>query len=113
MNVTLSDGDRVAGRVVGTDSRSDLALVKIDGGPYSPLPLGKLDEVEIGESVVAIGYALDLAQGERAVVHGDDRDREPEEPGDQRIRADGLFSRRTRRSTTGTAAGRSSTSAAR
>ncbi len=64
VNVTLSDGDRVAGQVIGTDPRSDLALVKIDGGPYSPLPLGKLDEVEIGESVVAIGYALDLAQGE-------------------------------------------------
>ncbi|MGD9934959.1 MAG: S1C family serine protease [Dehalococcoidia bacterium] len=64
VNVTLSDGDRIPGTVVGTDPRSDLALVKIDGGPYSPLPLGRLDEVEIGQSVVAIGYALDLSRGE-------------------------------------------------
>ena len=49
VNVTLSDGGRVAGTVVGTDPRSDLALVKIDGGPYSPLPLGSLDRVEIGQ----------------------------------------------------------------
>jgi len=64
VNVTLSDGGRVAGTVVGTDPRSDLALVKIDGGPYSPLPLGSLDRVEIGQEVVAIGYALDLTRGE-------------------------------------------------
>lgn len=64
VNVTLSDGARVAGTVVGVDPRSDLALVKIEGGPFTPLALGQLDEVEIGQEVVAIGYALDLRRGE-------------------------------------------------
>jgi S1-C subfamily serine protease len=64
VNVTLSDGTRLAGRVVGTDPRSDLALVKIEGGPYRALPLGNLDDVQIGDDVVAIGYALDLSRGE-------------------------------------------------
>ena len=64
VNVTLSDGSNVSGTVVGTDSRSDLALVKIEGGPFKALKIGKLDEVQIGMDVVAIGYALDLKQGE-------------------------------------------------
>ena len=64
VSVTLSDGEVVSGQVVGTDERADLALVKIEGGPYQPLVLGDLDEVEIGQDVVAIGYALDLQQGE-------------------------------------------------
>jgi S1-C subfamily serine protease len=64
VNVTLADGAVVPGAVVGTDPRADLALVKIEGGPYRWLELGNLDEVEIGQDVVAIGYALDLGQGE-------------------------------------------------
>lgn len=64
VRVTLSDGAEVTGRVVGTDPRSDLALVKIDGNGYRPLAVGNLDEVQVGQDVVAIGYALDLKRGE-------------------------------------------------
>jgi S1-C subfamily serine protease len=64
VSVTLSDGEVLAAQVVGTDPRADLALLKIDGGPYQALALGDLDDVEIGQDVVAIGYALDLQQGE-------------------------------------------------
>jgi S1-C subfamily serine protease len=64
VQVTLSDGTVLTGRVVGTDPRSDLAIVKIEGGPYRALALADLDTVEIGQDVVAIGYALDLRRGE-------------------------------------------------
>jgi S1-C subfamily serine protease len=64
VQVTLSDGSVVTGRVIGTDPRSDLAILKIDGGPYRALALADLDKVEIGQDVVAIGYALDLRRGE-------------------------------------------------
>jgi S1-C subfamily serine protease len=64
VNVTLSDGEILSGTIVGTDPKADLALVKIEGGPYHALELGSLDEVRIGQEVVAIGYALDLSQGE-------------------------------------------------
>ncbi|MCC6381264.1 MAG: trypsin-like peptidase domain-containing protein [Dehalococcoidia bacterium] len=64
VSVTLSDGSVVDGKVVGADSRSDLALVKIDGGGYQALSLANLADVQIGQDVVAIGYALDLPGGE-------------------------------------------------
>jgi S1-C subfamily serine protease len=64
VQVTLSDGTVLTGRVIGTDPRSDLAIVKIEGGPYRALALADLDTVEIGQDVVAIGYALDLRRGE-------------------------------------------------
>ena len=64
VQVTLSDGEELVGQVVGTDPRADLALVKIEGGPYETLEMANLDDVRIGEDVVAIGYALDLQRGE-------------------------------------------------
>jgi len=64
VSVGLSDGSVVDGRVVGTDPRSDLALVKIEGGPYKALKLAKLEDTAVGEDVVAIGFALDLRGGE-------------------------------------------------
>lgn len=64
VQVTLSDGTILTANVVGTDPRSDLAILKIDGGPYQALKLADLDTVEIGQDVVAIGYALDLRRGE-------------------------------------------------
>ena len=62
--MTLSDGSRVAGTVVGADARADIAVVKIEGAAFKPLKLGKLEDVEIGQDVIAIGYALDLKRGE-------------------------------------------------
>jgi len=64
IRVTLSDGDVVAATVVGTDSRADLALIKIDRTGLKALQFADLDTVLIGQDVVAIGYALDLKQGE-------------------------------------------------
>jgi len=65
VSVTLSDGTVTQGTVVGTDPRSDLALVKVSVNfKTSFLPLARLADVAIGEDVVAIGYALDLQGGE-------------------------------------------------
>lgn len=63
--VTLSDGSVYEATIVGVDPRSDLALLKIEAdGPVQPLTLVDLDDVQIGDDVVAIGYALDLEGGE-------------------------------------------------
>ena len=64
VTVTLSDGAEVTGRVVGADSRADLALVKIDQTGLKALPIGSLEQTAVGQDVVAIGYALDLTGGE-------------------------------------------------
>lgn len=64
IRVTLSDGSVVTATVVGADPKSDLALIKIDKTGLKALPFADLSNVEIGQDVVAIGYALDLGGGE-------------------------------------------------
>jgi serine protease Do len=55
ITVTLADARKFEGRLKGTDSRSDLALIQIDakGLPYAQL--GNSDEVKIGQWAIAIG----------------------------------------------------------
>jgi len=64
IKVTMSDGAEFTARAVGTDPRADLALLKIEASDLKALKLASLDEVAVGQDVVAIGYALDLKQGE-------------------------------------------------
>jgi len=60
VEIRLFDGRRLTAKVVGKDARSDLALLKVDGGPFPILPLGNSDAVEIGELVLAVGNPFRL-----------------------------------------------------
>jgi serine protease Do len=54
--VTTKDGHVFKGKLIGSDRKTDIALVKIE--PLHPLPtapLGNSDEVRVGEWVMAIG----------------------------------------------------------
>ncbi|MCS7238543.1 MAG: DegQ family serine endoprotease [Thermoguttaceae bacterium] len=62
IEVTLSDGRRFPGKVVGSDERTDLAVVKIEATGLVPAVLGNSDAVEVGEWVVAIGSPFGLDQ---------------------------------------------------
>ena len=54
--VTLKDGHEYKARVVGRDSKTDIALIKIDAPyPLPIVPLGNSDAVRVGEWVMAIG----------------------------------------------------------
>jgi 2-alkenal reductase len=55
--VRFGDRNQVAGRIVGFDPFSDVALVKVDpkGLTLRPLPLGTIDDVAVGAPVAAIG----------------------------------------------------------
>jgi len=66
VQVTLNDGTVTQATIVGTDSRSDLAVIKISQTGLPFLKIGTLDNVVVGENVVAIGFALDLPGGEGA-----------------------------------------------
>jgi S1-C subfamily serine protease len=57
LEVAFSDGYKVRGQVVGTDSDSDIAVIKVDAPAerLHPLPLGDSDQVLVGQTVVAIG----------------------------------------------------------
>lgn len=61
--VALPDGRTFEGQIVGTDVRSDLAVVKISGPNLPVAELGDSDALQVGEQVVAIGNALALPGG--------------------------------------------------
>jgi len=53
--VRLSDRSELKAELVGTDPRSDVALLKVDGKNLPTVRLGKSDELKVGEWVLAIG----------------------------------------------------------
>jgi Do/DeqQ family serine protease len=61
--VTLKDGRQFDATVVGTDKRSDIALIKIkDGHDLTAIPIGKSGNLRVGDFVVAIGNPFGLGQ---------------------------------------------------
>jgi serine protease Do len=61
VNVSLSNGKTVPGKVVGTDPSTDLAVVKIDGSDDLPVAeFGDSDALQVGETAIAIGNPLGL-----------------------------------------------------
>jgi serine protease Do len=63
INVTLSDGSQYPAKVVGTDPKTDLAVIKIQDSNRLPyLKFGNSDKVDVGEWVVAIGAPRGLDQ---------------------------------------------------
>jgi len=55
ISVILPDGRKFEGTLKGSDTRSDLAIVKINARDLPVAPLGDSDNVQTGEWVVAIG----------------------------------------------------------
>lgn len=64
ITVTMSDGAQYPAEIIGTDPRADLALLKIEADGLPALEFADLDDVVIGQDVVAMGFALDLEGGE-------------------------------------------------
>lgn len=61
LKIALDNGDEVDGEVVGSDSLSDMAVVKIKGDyDITPLEFGDSDALKNGDDVVAIGNPLGL-----------------------------------------------------
>jgi serine protease Do len=60
VNVTLSDDRTVTGEVLGTDPRTDVALVRITAPDLSAATLGSSDDMEVGDWLIAIGNPFGL-----------------------------------------------------
>ena len=64
VQVTLDDGKErktFKGIVVGTDPRTDLSVIKIEGNSKFPVaPLGDSDKIKVGEWAIAIGSPFGL-----------------------------------------------------
>jgi len=63
IKVKLSNNEEYEAIVVGRDSKTDLALIKIEGAKnLKPLPLGDSEKLKVGNWVVAIGSPFGLEQ---------------------------------------------------
>ncbi|MDF7797858.1 DegQ family serine endoprotease [Pontiellaceae bacterium B1224] len=63
ITVTLSDGREFEAKLIGTDPKTEVALIKIeDGGELPTVPLGDSDALNVGEWVLAAGNPFGLSQ---------------------------------------------------
>ncbi|MBR9972936.1 DegQ family serine endoprotease [Magnetospirillum sulfuroxidans] len=64
VTVVLSDRREFEARIVGSDERSDIAVLKIEPGKESlpVLPMGDSDALEVGDLVIAIGNPFGVGQ---------------------------------------------------
>lgn len=60
--VTLADGQRIEGEVIGRDPENDLAVIKFNpsGHRLSTIPMGDSDSLRVGQQVLAIGNPFGL-----------------------------------------------------
>ena len=58
ITVTMYNGDDYDAELIGYDESNDIAVLKIDAEGLSPVVLGDSDNLNVGDSVVAIGNPL-------------------------------------------------------
>ncbi|HXN15180.1 MAG TPA: trypsin-like peptidase domain-containing protein, partial [Usitatibacter sp.] len=62
IQVTLHDGRTLVGKIVGTDSDTDLAVVRISAAGLAPITFGSSDQAVVGDVVLAIGDPFSVGQ---------------------------------------------------
>jgi serine protease Do len=60
ITVTTSEGEEYEAEVVGTDPRTDIAVIKVKGKNLPAAKLGDSDRIEVGEWVLAVGNPFQL-----------------------------------------------------
>lgn len=58
INVRLANGTEYAAKLIGSDAKSDLAVIKVEATDLKPAAYGKSSELNVGETVVAVGNPL-------------------------------------------------------
>jgi serine protease Do len=62
INVDFTDGRSLPAKLVGADTPSDLALLKIEATGLTPIAFGNSDAAQVGDVVLAVGNPLNLGQ---------------------------------------------------
>ena len=63
IDVALSDGRKVKAQVIGSDPETDIAVLKIEAKKLpTPITLGKVESVHVGDVVLAIGNPFGVGQ---------------------------------------------------
>lgn len=62
IRIQLADGQIASPELIGVDAETDLALLKVDLGTLPAIPLGRSDQLRIGDVVLAIGNPYGLTK---------------------------------------------------
>jgi len=63
IDVALADGRKVKAQVIGSDPETDIAVLKIEAKQLpTPITLGKVESVHVGDVVLAIGNPFGVGQ---------------------------------------------------
>ncbi|PYJ03446.1 MAG: peptidase S1, partial [Verrucomicrobia bacterium] len=62
VKVVLQDGREFNGKVVGKDSKTDIAVLKIDAKDLPSIEMADSDQIEVGDIVLAIGNPFGIGQ---------------------------------------------------
>ena len=63
IDVALSDGRKVKAKIIGSDPETDIAVLKIEVKQLpTPITLGKIESVHVGDVVLAIGNPFGVGQ---------------------------------------------------
>jgi Do/DeqQ family serine protease len=62
LTVSMSDRREMKARVIGTDAKTDIALIKVDAKDLQHVTLGNSANVEVGDIALAIGNPFGLGQ---------------------------------------------------
>ena len=62
IKVTLSDKRQLKAKVVGSDTKTDVALLKVDGSDLHAITIGDSSKVQIGDYALAIGDPFGVGQ---------------------------------------------------
>lgn len=58
ITVTTKDGKSYEAKLIGTDSSTDLAVIKVEASDLTPAVLGTSSKLEVGDTAIAIGNPL-------------------------------------------------------
>lgn len=76
ISVVTQDAEPHEASLVGRDATADMALLKVEGDHFQPVPLGSSSELAIGDMVVAIGNPLSALEATQTVGYISGKNRE-------------------------------------
>jgi serine protease Do len=62
VRVTLSDKRQLQAKVIGTDPKTDIAVLKVDGSNFPAITIGDSSKVQVGDYALAIGDPFGVGQ---------------------------------------------------
>jgi serine protease Do len=62
VRVTLADKRQLKAKVIGTDPKTDIAVLKVDGSDFSAITIGDSSKVQVGDYALAIGDPFGVGQ---------------------------------------------------